>query len=62
MVYNWLQEQSYSRKSSISAMTEHIKEGVISLPDCVEIPTDGTDVWEIDTKQLKIENEIASGS
>ncbi|XWS42198.1 hypothetical protein CRYUN_Cryun17cG0147600 [Craigia yunnanensis] len=54
--------QSYSRKSSISAMTEHIKEGVISLPDCVEIPTDGTDVWEIDTRQLKIENKIASGS
>ncbi|XP_022775462.1 serine/threonine-protein kinase STY17-like isoform X2 [Durio zibethinus] len=55
-------EQSYSRKSSISAMTEHIKEGIISLPDCVEIPTDGTDVWEIDTRQLKIENKIASGS
>ena len=62
MVYNWLQEQSYSRKSSISAMTEHIKEGVISLPDCVEIPTDGTDVWEVDARQLKIENKIASGS
>ncbi|XWS29146.1 hypothetical protein CRYUN_Cryun24cG0003300 [Craigia yunnanensis] len=55
-------EQSYSRKSSISAMTKHTKEGVISLPDCVEIPTDGTDVWEIDTRQLKIENKIASGS
>ncbi|XWS45615.1 hypothetical protein CRYUN_Cryun15aG0151700 [Craigia yunnanensis] len=55
-------EQSYSRKSSISTMTEHIKEGVISLPDCVEIPTDGTDVWEIDARQLKIENKIASGS
>ncbi|KAK6237272.1 hypothetical protein QUC31_002741 [Theobroma cacao] len=60
MVY--LQEKCYSRKSSISAMTEHIKEGVISLPDCVEIPTDGTDVWEIDTRQLKFENKIASGS
>ena len=43
-------------------MNEHIKEGVISLPDCVEIPIDGTDVWEIDTRLLKIENKIASGS
>ncbi|KAA3474519.1 tyrosine-protein kinase SRK2-like isoform X2 [Gossypium australe] len=55
-----LQEQSYSRKSSV--MTEHVKERVVSLPSCVEIPTDGTDVWEIDTRQLKIENRIASGS
>ncbi|TYI56202.1 hypothetical protein E1A91_D11G193100v1 [Gossypium mustelinum] len=51
-------EQSYSRKSSV--MTEHVKERVVSLPSCVEIPTDGTDVWEIDARQLKI--EIASGS
>ncbi|PPS04632.1 hypothetical protein GOBAR_AA16029 [Gossypium barbadense] len=55
-----LQEQSYSRKSSV--MTEHVKERVVSLPSCVEIPTDGTDVWEIDARQLKIENRIASGS
>ncbi|MBA0560678.1 hypothetical protein Golob_017562, partial [Gossypium lobatum] len=53
-------EQSYSRKSSV--MTEHVKERVVSLPSCVEIPTDGTDVWEIDARQLKIENRIASGS
>ncbi|MBA0832338.1 hypothetical protein Goarm_016738 [Gossypium armourianum] len=43
-------------------MTEHVKERVVSLPSCVEIPTDGTDVWEIDARQLKIENRIASGS
>ncbi|MBA0741884.1 hypothetical protein Gogos_015005, partial [Gossypium gossypioides] len=53
-------EQSYSRKSSV--MTEHVKERVVSLPSCVEIPTDGSDVWEIDARQLKIENRIASGS
>ncbi|MBA0618053.1 hypothetical protein Godav_027448, partial [Gossypium davidsonii] len=53
-------EQSYSRKSSV--MTEHVKERVVSLPSCVEIPTDGIDVWEIDARQLKIENRIASGS
>ncbi|OMO83444.1 hypothetical protein COLO4_22506 [Corchorus olitorius] len=63
VVDGWpFEEDSYSRKGSISAITEHIKEGVISLPDCVEIPTDGTDVWEIDTRLLKIENKIASGS
>ncbi|XVF59855.1 hypothetical protein PTKIN_Ptkin07bG0309200 [Pterospermum kingtungense] len=51
-----------SRKILTSTVTEHTKEGVISLPDCVEIPTDETDVWEIDSRQLKIENKIASGS
>lgn len=38
------------------------KPEVASFPDSIEIPTDGTDVWEIDTKQLKIENKVASGS
>ncbi|KAL4367867.1 hypothetical protein GQ457_05G012020 [Hibiscus cannabinus] len=55
-------EPSYLTKSSISATTELVKEGVFSLPNCVEIPTDGTDVWEVDSRQLKIENKIASGS
>ncbi|CAN0878808.1 Serine/threonine-protein kinase STY46 [Linum grandiflorum] len=31
-------------------------------PDWVTIPNDGTDVWEIDLKQLKFENMVASGS
>lgn len=35
---------------------------VESFPSCVEIPTDGTDVWEIDTRQLKFENKVGSGS
>ncbi|MBA0581622.1 hypothetical protein Gorai_023797, partial [Gossypium raimondii] len=56
------QEQSCVRKSSISAMTGLVKEEAVSLPNCVEIPTDGTDVWEIDSRQLKIEHKIASGS
>ncbi|KAB2094865.1 hypothetical protein ES319_A02G189200v1 [Gossypium barbadense] len=55
-------EQSCVRKSSISAMTGLVKEEAVSLPNCVEIPTDGTDVWEIDSRQLKIEHKIASGS
>ncbi|CAI0468932.1 unnamed protein product [Linum tenue] len=31
-------------------------------PDCVTIPNDGIDVWEIDLKQLKFDNMVASGS
>ncbi|KAJ6990493.1 hypothetical protein NC653_018910 [Populus alba x Populus x berolinensis] len=38
------------------------KTGVESLPDCVELPSDGTNVLEIDTSQLKVENNVASGS
>ncbi|XP_039012343.1 serine/threonine-protein kinase STY17-like isoform X2 [Hibiscus syriacus] len=55
-------EQSYPTKSSISVMNGLVNEGVFSLPNCVEIPSDGTDVWEIDSRKLKIENKIASGS
>ncbi|KAJ0586368.1 putative non-specific protein-tyrosine kinase [Helianthus annuus] len=32
------------------------------LNDHVKIPTDGTDVWEIDAKLLKFENKFASGT
>ncbi|KAI0500900.1 hypothetical protein KFK09_019118 [Dendrobium nobile] len=35
------------------------KEG---FSDHIKIPTDGTDVWEIDTKLLKFQNKLASGS
>lgn len=28
----------------------------------IEIPKDGSDVWEIDTKQLKTAEKVASGS
>ncbi|XP_019182615.1 PREDICTED: serine/threonine-protein kinase STY17-like isoform X2 [Ipomoea nil] len=30
--------------------------------ECVKIPTDGTDDWEIDSQLLKFENKIASGT
>ncbi|KAL0914003.1 hypothetical protein M5K25_017500 [Dendrobium thyrsiflorum] len=35
------------------------KEG---FPDHIKIPTDGADVWEIDTKFLKFQNKLSSGS
>ncbi|MCI34296.1 putative serine/threonine-protein kinase, partial [Trifolium medium] len=33
-----------------------------SSPDCIQIPSDGADVWEIDPSQLKYENKVGSGS
>lgn len=32
------------------------------MPDQVNIPIDGTDVWEIDSKLLKFEQKIAAGA
>lgn len=31
-------------------------------PDHLTIPSDGMDVWEIDTQHLKFEHKVASGS
>lgn len=31
-------------------------------PDHLTIPSDGMDVWEIDTRHLKFEHKVASGS
>ncbi|GLU19712.1 hypothetical protein SLE2022_359460 [Rubroshorea leprosula] len=54
-------KEKCSNQSSITAVSELIKEQIVSLPGCIEIPSDGN-VWEIDTRQLKIENKVASGS
>ncbi|XP_018441113.1 serine/threonine-protein kinase STY8 isoform X1 [Raphanus sativus] len=48
-----LKDQLGSRQKPISSF---------EIPACIEIPTDGTDEWEIDVKQLQIENKVASGS
>ncbi|KAJ6288815.1 hypothetical protein OIU76_024738 [Salix suchowensis] len=55
-------EQCFPKQLSVSLDGEENKTGVESLPDRVEIPSDGTDVWEIDTSQLKVEHKVASGS
>ncbi|KAJ6733299.1 SERINE/THREONINE-PROTEIN KINASE TNNI3K-RELATED [Salix koriyanagi] len=52
-------EQCFPKQLSVSLDGEENKTG---LPDRVEIPSDGTDVWEIDTSQLKVEHKVASGS
>ncbi|XP_009150775.1 serine/threonine-protein kinase STY8 isoform X1 [Brassica rapa] len=56
-----LKDQPGSRQKSI-AFFEHDKSSNELIPACIEIPTDGTDEWEIDVKQLKIEKKVASGS
>ncbi|XP_048233994.1 serine/threonine-protein kinase STY46 [Ricinus communis] len=47
---------------SLSPSSEHKQTKIKCDPDHVTIPNDGTDVWEIDPKNLKFENKVASGS
>uniref|UniRef100_A0A7N0T0N7 non-specific serine/threonine protein kinase n=1 Tax=Kalanchoe fedtschenkoi TaxID=63787 RepID=A0A7N0T0N7_KALFE len=47
---------------SLSSASEHDQSGSAHESDFVAIPNDGTDVWEIDYRQLKFESKIASGS
>ncbi|KAJ6929740.1 serine/threonine-protein kinaseY17 [Populus alba x Populus x berolinensis] len=55
-------DQCFPNQLSVSLVGDQNKTGVKSLLDNVQIPSDGTDVWEIDTSQLKVENKVASGS
>ncbi|KAJ4714110.1 Kinase family protein [Melia azedarach] len=55
-------DQSCSRQHAVLAISTQNKTLSESCPDCIEIPTDGTDVWEIDARQLKIESKVAAGS
>ncbi|KAH9710743.1 serine/threonine-protein kinase STY17 [Citrus sinensis] len=55
-------DQSCSKRQPALGVPMHSKLLIESSPNCIEIPTDGTDVWEIDAKQLKIECKVASGS
>ncbi|GAY53842.1 hypothetical protein CUMW_152120 [Citrus unshiu] len=55
-------DQSCSKRQPTLGVPMHSKLLIESSPNCIEIPTDGTDVWEIDAKQLKIECKVASGS
>ncbi|RWR84515.1 Protein kinase domain-containing protein [Cinnamomum micranthum f. kanehirae] len=55
-------KQPWLRLHSFPDIKDHVQTGVVSVPDHVEIPTDGSDVWEIDPRLLKFENKIASGS
>ncbi|GAB2253143.1 hypothetical protein Droror1_Dr00005990 [Drosera rotundifolia] len=45
-----------------SPRSDHKQAGTGHIKNYVEIPNDGTDVWEIDLKQLKFGNQVASGA
>ncbi|KAK9944258.1 hypothetical protein M0R45_009832 [Rubus argutus] len=45
-----------------SSGSEHDQVAIKSEPNHLTIPNDGTDVWEIDPRQLKFGNKVASGS
>ncbi|MED6179820.1 Serine/threonine-protein kinase sty46 [Stylosanthes scabra] len=57
-----IERRAMSSQQSVSSVGEH-EEGMMKNEiDQLNIPNDGTDVWEIDPKHLKIGTQIASGS
>lgn len=54
------QDQCQSTKLIPASAGEEGQTGIEFFP--IEIPKDGSDVWEIDTKQLKTSEKVASGS
>ncbi|KAI3502806.1 hypothetical protein L1887_31132 [Cichorium endivia] len=56
--------ESYIEKPSPSTISKYAPTPSTSVPsnDHVKIPTDETDVWEIDASLLKFENKVASGT
>ncbi|KAJ4962265.1 hypothetical protein NE237_022204 [Protea cynaroides] len=57
-----IEKQSWLRPHTLSSVSQHGQTGSDPIPDHVKIPTDGTDVWEIDIRLLNFENKVASGS
>ncbi|XP_020685351.1 serine/threonine-protein kinase STY46 [Dendrobium catenatum] len=57
-----MERQACFKPHPWSPITENILAGESSHPDHVQIPTDGTDVWEIDFGMLKFESKLGSGS
>ncbi|KAF3440364.1 hypothetical protein FNV43_RR18648 [Rhamnella rubrinervis] len=55
-------EQSCSRQHEVAAVSENEQIKIEPFHNGVEIPTDEIDVWEIDSRQLKVENKVGSGS
>ncbi|XP_074275711.1 serine/threonine-protein kinase STY46-like [Silene latifolia] len=57
-----IENSSWCSQQSSSPLDEEELTPVESKCDHVEIPNDGTDVWEIDARLLKFEKKVASGS
>lgn len=55
-------EQSWSRQNPVAVIREHKPIKTEPFLNSVEIPRDEKDVWEIDTRLLKVENKVGSGS
>ncbi|XP_073037296.1 serine/threonine-protein kinase STY46-like [Primulina eburnea] len=56
------EKNSWLIPQSSPPLGERQKMEIKSESDHLEIPTDGTDVWEIDPQFLKFESKVASGS
>ncbi|GLJ40447.1 hypothetical protein SUGI_0833400 [Cryptomeria japonica] len=52
----------WSKPSPSSSPMEQTPSSGESNVECVRIPNDGRDVWEIDSKLLKLDRKVASGS
>ncbi|KAM7479484.1 hypothetical protein LguiA_027697 [Lonicera macranthoides] len=57
-----IEKLPWPTQHSSSSLAEHEQRGITCKPEYLEIPTDGTDVWEIDPQLLKSEHKVASGS
>ncbi|KAH9624282.1 hypothetical protein KSS87_004140 [Heliosperma pusillum] len=57
-----IENSSWRSQQSSSPVVEQEQTPIETKCGHVEIPHDGTDVWEIDPKLLKFENKVASGS
>lgn len=57
-----IENVSWRSQQSSSPLDEKEQAPTESKADHVEIPNDGTDVWEIEPRLLKFENKVASGS
>ncbi|KAB2602637.1 serine/threonine-protein kinase [Pyrus ussuriensis x Pyrus communis] len=65
VVDGWRYEETEKLKIAIQKEVlkiEHDQVVIKTEPDHLEIPNDGTDVWELDPRQLKFGNKVASGS
>lgn len=57
-----MQKNSWPNTHPLPSLSEHDPIVIKSESDHLTIPSDGTDVWEIDPQLLKFESKIASGS
>ncbi|XP_004512230.1 serine/threonine-protein kinase STY17 [Cicer arietinum] len=57
-----VKDQYLSNQGILYAFNDPNHTTMESSPPCIQIPSDGADVWEIDTSQLKYENKVGSGS